>query len=169
MSQPNGRASLFRSAAPQQQEPSPLQRAFEDYQHMDAELRAVTEKNQQLLVQNMNLVSEVSMLREAYERADGDRIRLQAISSTLLGRLLAINDAIGGAVRASIKDGIEASHAAKADDELERDAQEVQEVLQRVQPLRETEPPARPQATPAPPQAVGASIPAVDWRRLPQG
>ncbi len=178
MSQPVGHQAFLgalgrRQRAPQfdpqaNQEPSPLQRAFDDYHRMEAELRATAEKNQQLLVQNMNLVSEVSMLREAYERADGDRIRLQAISSTLLGRLLAINHAIGGAVKASIKDGIEAVHAAKAEDELERDAQDVQEVLQRVQPLRAPERPAVPQTRPAPPQAVGRPMPGIEWG-LPRG
>jgi hypothetical protein len=164
----SSRTEFLRAIEPRQADRNPLQSAFDDYQRMEAELRAVTEKNQQLLVQNMNLVSEVSMLREAYERADGDRIRLQAISSTLLGRLLAINDAIGGAVRASIKDGIEASHTAKAEDELEQAGADVQEVLQRVQPLRAPEPPARPLASPAPPQAIGRAIPAVDWSQVPR-
>lgn len=164
----SSRTEFLRAIEPRQADRNPLQSAFDDYQRMETELRTTSERNKQLLVENMNLVSEVSMLREAYERADGDRIRLQAISSTLLGRLLAINDVIGGAVRASIKDGIEASHAAKAEDELERDAQEVQEVLQRVQPLQAPEPPARPQVTPAPPQAIGRAIPAVDWSQVPR-
>lgn len=167
MSTHNG--SFLRAAASPALDRNPLQSAFDDYQRMEVELRAVTEKNQQLLVQNMNLVSEVSMLREAYERADGDRIRLQAISSTLLGRLLAINDAIGGAVKASIKDGIEAAHAAKADDDLERDGADAQEIIQRVQPIRAPENLPRPQPHPAPPQAVGRALPEVEWSRLPRG
>jgi hypothetical protein len=177
MSQPVGHQAFLgalgrRQRAPQfdpqaNQEPSPLQRAFDDYHRMEAELRATAEKNQQLLVQNMNLVSEVSMLREAYERADGDRIRLQAISSTLLGRLLAINDAIGGAVRASIKDGIDAVHTAKAEDELEQAGADAQDILQRVQPVRAPEPPAERRTHPEPLQVRGATIPSVDWSRQP--
>ncbi len=166
MSQPVGHQAFLgalgrRQRAPQfdpqaNQEPSPLQRAFDDYHRMEAELRATAEKNQQLLVQNMNLVSEVSMLREAYERADSDRIRLQAISSTLLGRLLAINDAIAGAVKESIKHGIE---AVKPDPALEQAAEDVQEVLQRVRPIH---------PTPVAGRALGPSTPPqVDWGAVP--
>jgi hypothetical protein len=107
------------------------------------------------------------MLREAFERADGDRIRLQAISSTLLGRLLAINDTIGGAVRASIKDGIEATNAAKTEDELAKEkdldkaASEVQAILQRVDQPN----------LPVPRESgVGSpAIPGIDWSKLPRG
>ena len=95
-------------------EPSPLEKAFEDYQHMEAELAEVREKNQQLMISNASLLSEVHMLREELERADIDRVRLQSVSSTLLGRLLSINDTIAGAVKDSIRHGIEATEAAQS-------------------------------------------------------
>lgn len=114
---------------------NPLEVAYQNYHLMEKELAANRNKVQELLVTNMNLLSEVSMLREALDRADSDRIRLQAISSTLLGRLLAINDCIGGAVKASIKDGIEAAQEAKSDPDLEQASQEAAEIIQRVQPM----------------------------------
>jgi hypothetical protein len=93
----------------QAMEPSPLQRAFDNYTQMEEQLRITIERNRTLQIENANLLSEAGMLRDLLDRADADRIRLQAISSTLLGRLLAINDCIAGAVKASIKDGIEAA------------------------------------------------------------
>lgn len=142
-------------------EPNPLQRALNDYHMMEAELTKAQVELQAAMIQSRGLVAEVEMLREALERSDGDRIRLQAISSTLLGRLLAINDCIAGAVKASIRDGIEAAHEAKPDPELERAASEVQSILQRVVPMEPASPPASVSAVLGPPQ--------VDWVRLPQG
>jgi hypothetical protein len=144
---------------------NPIQRALNDYHMMEAELSRTRAENQTLRAESQGHLAEVNMLREALERADSDRIRLQAISSTLLGRLLAINDCIGGAVKASIKDGIEATHAAKAEDELEQENEleragaEVRGILQRVPPApAPIVTPAR-QAPPEPPQ--------VDWSRPP--
>lgn len=121
--------------------PNPLQRALDDYHAMEAELTRAQVELQSVMVQNRGLVSEVEMLREALERSDSDRIRLQAISSTLLGRLLAINDCIAGAVKASIRDGIEAVHEAKPDPELEKAAEEVAEILHKIEPLASAMPP----------------------------
>lgn len=138
-------------------EPNPLQRALNDYHMMEAELTRARVELQSVMIQSRGLVSEVEMLREALERADSDRIRLQAISSTLLGRLLAINDCIAGAVKASIKDGVEAAQEAKPDPELERAAAEVQSILQRVTPIAPTPLASEPEAAPEPPQ--------IDWSR----
>jgi len=151
---------------PEAEQSSPIHRAFwEDYHRMAENLRASEQKSSDLLVQSMNLMSEVHMLRDALERADADRVRLQAISSTLLGRLLAINDTIAGAVKASIKDGIEAVHAAKAEDDLEQAGAEAQEIIQRVEPVPPT--PAAPLTIASVRAAVGP-LAAVDWG-LPQG
>lgn len=138
---------------------NPLEVAYQNYHLMEKELTANRAKVQELLVTNMNLLSEVSMLREALDRADGDRIRLQAISSTLLGRLLAINDCIGGAVKASIRDGIEAAQQEKADPDLERAADEARGILQRVEPAA---PAPVPPASPASLRASGG-LARVDW------
>lgn len=140
---------------------NPLQKALNDYQRMETELDRVRESNRDLSAANMALVAEVSMLREELERADSDRIRLQAVSSTLLGRLLAINDCIAGAVRASIKDGIEAVAQAKPDPDLEGAAQEVQTILQRAAPT--------PVITAAPGSPGAPRPPEVDWSPIPQG
>lgn len=140
-------------------ERNPLEVAYQNYHLMEKELAANRNKVQELLVTNMNLLSEVSMLREALDRADSDRIRLQAISSTLLGRLLAINDCIGGAVKASIRDGIEATQQAQADPDLERAADEARGILQRVEPAAPA--PVSPAANPSPRGSV--RLAPVDW------
>ena len=140
-------------------EPNPLERAFDTYTEMEERLRDTEAKNQELLVQNMNFLAEVQMLREALDRSDADRIRLQAVSSTLLGRLLSINDVIGGAVRASIKDGIQAVAEAKQDPALDQAASEAAAIIQRVEPMAPAQPPKRMQG------AVG--LPVVDLG-LPQ-
>jgi hypothetical protein len=162
MNQPGGRQAFLRTIERDQRqlaEPNPLQKALDDYHAMERDRDQTQQHAAELIAANSALHAEVNMLREALERADADRIRLQAISSTLLGRLLAINDCIGGAVKASIKDGIEAVHAAKADDELERDAQEAQAIIQRVPPHEAAETPVARIPPPAPPQAAGGLPP----------
>lgn len=149
-----------------QPELSPLEKAFSDYQRMEQELTAVKAKNEDLLVTNMNLLSEVQMLREALERADADRIRLQAGYSTLLGRLFSINEIIGGAVSASIRDGVD---AVKPDPELEKAAGEAAAIIQRLPARDGAEMAPRPMTSPRAPQAVGGGLPPIDWQRLPQG
>lgn len=163
--------------------PNPLQKALDDYHFMGRELRQAQERARATAAENQGLLAEVNMLREAYERADGDRIRLQAIASTLLGRLLAINDVIGGAVKASIREGIEASHAAKAEDELAKYRGEPATVDEAIEQRMETaraeaaEPAQRAApiipavvAPPGPPAPVGSPvIPEVDWSKPPQG
>lgn len=140
---------------PPQLGPNPLQQALDDYHRMAGRVRSLEDSHRSIAAENHALLSEVNMLREAYERADSDRIRLQAISSTLLGRLLAINDAIAGAVKESIKHGIEAVAEAKPDPALEQAAEDVQEVLQRVRPIH---------PTPVAGRALGPSTPPqVDW------
>ena len=141
-------------------EPNPLQRAFDDYKRMEGELAATKVKQQELLTQNMSMLAEVNMLREAYERADCDRIRLQQIASTLLGRLLAINDTIAGAVKASIRDGIEA--ASQAEMPIAEPAEPVQSVLS-------GEPVEIPTAPKPSLRPVGATLPPAPEWGLPQG
>lgn len=142
-----------------QTEPNMLARALE----------LAERKNHDMGIQTGSLLAEVGMLREALQRSDTDRIRLQAVSSTLLGRLLAINAVIADAVAAARRNGIEAVEAAP-DEELEKAASEVAEVLRRVEPVASTPEPAAPNPSPAPPKAaVGGPMPPVDWTRLPQG
>ena len=155
-------------------ERNPLQRALDDYHLMERELARANEQAGDMAANNQALVVEVNMLREELQRTDEDRLRLQAVAATLLGRLLAINDCIAGAVRASVTAGVEATAekpaaAAKPEEDLEQAAAEVQGILQRVTPQPPPEPPAVRTAPPVAPQTAGAGIPAVDWSRLPQG
>lgn len=155
MNQHSIRPSLAQLAA----EPGPLQRAIDDYHRMEVELNDLKMRNVELVTTNNSLLAEANMLRDAYDRADSDRIRLQQIASTLLGRLLAINDTIAGAVKASIQNGIEAATS-------ERPIAEAAEPVQRVQAV-DASPPAPVAITSpqAPNAAIGAAIPAVDWSR----
>lgn len=147
-------------------EPSPLEKAFSDYNRMAAEVESVRAHNQHLISENAKLASEVSMLREMLKISDTDRIRLQGVSSTLMGQLMSINAVIGDAVRLSIKHGVEAVQQAEGEDqELEEAGKAVQDVIQRVQPVAATEPPARLQAPVRAPQAVVGGLPVVDFRR----
>lgn len=100
-------------------EHNPLQVALDNYHMMEAQRDSATDRASQLNVANGSLVAEVHMLREQLAVADADRIRLQAVASTLLGRLLGINDCIAGAVKAAVKDGIDAT-APKDDPEPAR-------------------------------------------------
>jgi hypothetical protein len=166
MNQPHARLLHAVERDQRQLEVNPLQKALDDYHMMERERDQARHQAMELLTSNNALLAEANMLREALERADADRIRLQAISSTLLGRLLAINDCIGGAVKASIKDGIDAVHAAKADNELERDAEEAQAIFQRVTPHQPAETTEEQTAPHEPPQAAGGAIlPPVQYRR----
>lgn len=140
-----------------QPELSPLEKAFSDYQRMEHELGSVKAKNEDLLVTNMNLLSEVQMLREAFGQADADRMRLQAVSSTLSGQLLAINAVIADAMRLAIKHGVEAT---QPDPGLERAAGEAAEIIQRLEPVAA---PAVAHAT-RPASAASALAP-VEFRR----
>lgn len=150
-------------------EPNPLQKALDDYHLMENELGRERERARAAAAQSHALLAEVGMLREAYERADGDRVRLQAIASTLLGRLYAINDTIAGAVRASIKDGIKAAEPRETPTTVD------EAIEQRMDEARRApaEPVERPVVALVPdtrPHGLGSpALPGVDWSRLPQG
>jgi len=90
-------------------EPNPLQQAFDNYQILERELQITKAQNAELRAAHAGLIAENGVLREHMQSAENDRVRLQAVASTLLGRLLSINDVIGGAVKASIREGIDAS------------------------------------------------------------
>lgn len=155
-------AHMRRNAIPQIEE-NPIQKAMDNYADMERDLADCMEKNRDLVVDNGALVAEVNMLREALERADSDRIRLQAVSSTLTGQLLAINAVIGEAMRTAIKNGIEAEDAAGKSTDLDQAGNEAKGILQRVKPQDGGEEPVAPQTSPAPPQAAIAAIGVVDW------
>lgn len=156
--------------APPMMEDNPIQKALDNYHEMEHQRNLAAAEAADLRATNSALLAEINMLREAYERADTDRIRLQTISSTLLGRLLAINDTIAGAVKASIRDGIEAVKDAKAEDELDRAGDEAQDILRRVPATEAPDTPPSRTASVAPLQPHGGAIPPnIDWRHLPQG
>lgn len=114
---------------------NPLEDALNNYGQMERDLHAAQGNVSQLRVENGSLVAEVNMLREALERSESDRIRLQAVSSTLMGQLMAINAVIGDAVKLSIKHGVEAAEEQKPEEteELNRAGAEVREILTRSQ------------------------------------
>lgn len=96
------------TAAPQM-DSNPLQRALDNYLVMELQCEASRREAAELRTANARLVAEVQMLRERLEDVEIDRRKWEVTSSTLLGRLLAINDTIAGAVKAAVKSGLEAT------------------------------------------------------------
>jgi hypothetical protein len=117
-------------------EPNPLQKAYDDYNDMERAHNQAKHECAELRVQNHSLLAEVGMMREAIERADADRIRLQAVASTLMGQLRAINAVIADAVSIAIKHGIEAVAAAQPHEkaEIDRAGDEVRQIFEHVVP-----------------------------------
>jgi len=164
------------------EERNPLQKAYDSYHEMERERDTALQEVTEMITSNNALVSEVNMLREALDRSEVDRIRFQGISSTLLGRLLAINDTIAGAVKASIRDNfkpvvtledeteadLQASVSGDAADNL---SQADREAIQRFAPKPGAKTPTETNVIPAPSPVAGAAIgvPAVDWGRGPAG
>lgn len=151
------------------QEQNPLQKAFDDYHRMEMDLADTKASNTELKAANMALIREVDMLREVLRTADADRLRLNAVSATLLGRLLAINDCIAGAVKASVRDGIEADRTAASQPGAEAPPKPPvisEDMAEAAEPIREPVQPPKPQVpdpmTPEMQRAVG--LPPVDLR-----
>lgn len=144
-------------------ERNPLQKAYDDYHEMERQRDMALDQVDELTRSNVVLMAELKMLRENYQRSENDRVRFQSISATLLGRLLAINDCIGGAVRASIGAGIEPVYVPDPDIHLEQAGKEAQAIIQS---FPATEPPmgqVTPEASPEPPAALGGALPAALW------
>ena len=157
------------------QERNPLQKAYDDYHEMERQRDQAMIQADELVTHNNALMSEVGMLREQLKRSETDRIRFQSISSTLLGRLLAINDTIAGAVKASLS--FDERPPLSLDDETEEHLQAEtasqdhlgglsdadRAVTDRYGLKPEDKSPPEPRSTPVPPLTVGGAMPAVDW------
>lgn len=140
-----------------QMEPNLLQRAYENYSTMEEQLAESRQKIVELSIDNGSLVAEVNMLREELARADADRIRLQAVASTLNGELTAIKDVIDGSVRRALEAGVHAKPEL-ASAEPEKPAQQAAiEALTQLAEDRKT--------LPAPSPGNGSAFPpSVDWK-----
>jgi hypothetical protein len=179
MSQPNGRGEFLRTIERETRlatlERNPLQKAYDDYYEMERQRDQAVRQAEELVTDNNALLSEVGMLREQFKRSEADRIRFQSISSTLLGRLLAINDTIAGAVKASLS--FDERPELPLDDETERQSRAEEADLKDPDFLSDADRavtdryglkpadkvPPEPRATPVPPLTVGGAMPAVDW------
>jgi hypothetical protein len=153
-----------RQAAALQMEPNPLQRALDNYQELERQWHEARREAADLHANNAALLSEVGMLRDLLMAADADRVRWQATAATLLGRLYAINDVVGGAVKAAIRDGLEAKTPEDRTDDLEKAGDEIAAILQRIEPAEAPKAAPEPEAPPAPPQrAAEPFLPMVDF------
>lgn len=140
-------------------ERSPLQQAFDDYHRQAREMELLRASNTELRATNAALVAEAGMLREYLKTADSDRIRLQSIASTLLGRLLSINDTIAGAVKASIREGIDAAqNHAEGRGDLEQPAEATEEPAHTIQQSSAPKPAAEDVTPPVPSQRPARTI-----------
>lgn len=179
MSQPNGRGEFLRTIERESRlatmERNPLQKAYDDYYEMERQRDQAMSQTAELVTNNNMLMSEVGMLREHLKRSEEDRIRFQSIASTLLGRLLAINDTIAGAVKASLS--FDERPPLSLDDETEEHLQAETASQDHLGGLSDADRaaidryglkpvdkmPPEPKATPVPPLTVGGAMPAVDW------
>lgn len=125
---------------------NPIQAALDDYNQIADENTLLKSERDELITHNRSLISEVNMLREAYEAADADRIRLTQVSSTLHGELKGIQAIINSAVATAVKEGVQAAerHQAKIEatveeQHLQHAGDEAQEILQRVEPIAPVE------------------------------
>lgn len=143
-------------------DPKELQTKLDDYYaNIEHRLQQAEADNVSLSIEKGSLVAEVGMLREQLARADTDRVRLQAVASTLSGELMAIRDVIDGSVRRALEAGIIAQKTPPA--EPERLTQKA--AMVELEKLAE-----EPRALQAPPQETrGAIAPPVDWSQIPQG
>lgn len=125
---------------------NPIQDALDNYNQIADELVMVKSERDELITHNRSLISEVGMLREAYEHADAERIRLMQVSSTLHGELKGIQAIINSAVATAVQAGVQAAqqHQAKIEataeeEHLQHAGEEAQAILQRVEPIAPVE------------------------------
>lgn len=154
-------AQLQKTTAPQM-DSNPLQRALDNYLVMEMQCEAAKREATDVRVQNAKLVAEVEMLRERLVEVEADRRKWHVSCTTMMGRLLAINDTIAGAVRQAAKDGLEAMIQEKEPGEVEGAAAAAAQCVGTVE-FTKTAPEA--QATPAPSQRVLATVPQNEFRR----
>lgn len=114
-----------------------LQEAFENYRQLKIEHARVVQENLDLRVENGALVAEVNMIREAHERAETDRVRLQAIASTFVGGIRGLNAVAADLYSLAIKHGLEAVDAIKPEEKTEMDqaGTEIRDIIERVAPV----------------------------------
>lgn len=142
---------------------NPLQTALDNYHEMERDRDEAVNRADSLTATNSALLAEVTMLREELTRADADRLRLSAISSTLLGRLMAIHDTIAGAVKAAGQAGVEATTKVESTEEPVWTPRRPPEVVSEPPAPEPPETPVERKVAPAPPQAVLLPMPTVDW------
>jgi molecular chaperone GrpE (heat shock protein) len=137
-------------------ESNPLQRALDNYLVMELQCEASKREAADIRTQNARLVAEVTMLRDRLKEVEIDRRKWETTCSTLLGRLLAINDTIAGAVKQAVKDGLNPTAPQK---DLEVAVGEVEEVLHSVGANGGPVAAPETQAPVAPPQRILAAVP----------
>lgn len=121
-------------------EPSELERALNNYRQMESDVARLQAEKTELLVSNRSLQAEVNMLREALERSDTDRIRLQSVASTFMGGIRALNATTLDLVNLAIKNGVEAATAAKPEEKAQLDEAgvEARDIIERIEPATST-------------------------------
>jgi hypothetical protein len=145
-----------------QMESNPLQRALDNYLVMELQCEAAKREAADLRTENAKLLAEIGMLRERLAEVEAERRKWHMTASTLLGRLLAINDAIAGAVKQSVQSGLDATTPTDEPGEADAVAAAASQcagVEVGTQTAQEA------QASPAPPLRVLAAVPQNEFRR----
>lgn len=142
-----------------QMESNPLQRALDNYLVMEMQCEVAKREAAEVRAENAKLVAEIGMLRERLEDTEADRRKWEAACSTLLGRLLAINDTIGGAVKQAARDGLVARDEPGEADAVTAAGTQCAGTGEDIKAAPETEPP------PSPPQRILAAVPGNQFLR----
>jgi hypothetical protein len=145
-----------------QMESNPLQRALDNYLVMELQCEAAKREAADLRAESGKLVAEISMLRERLTEVEAERRKWHMTASTLLGRLLGINDAIAGAVKQSVQSGLDATAPIYEPGEVDAVAAAASQCAG-VDGGTETAPEAK--ASYEPPHRVLAAVPQNEFRR----
>lgn len=120
-------------------EPSDLERAFRNYEAMQADNDRLREANNDLLVSNRALQAEVNMLREQLAICERERKRAQAVASTFAGGARAVIAVVNDLNELAIKHGIEAMETSEEKKELDEAGAEARAIIERTEPAAPVE------------------------------
>lgn len=120
-----------------------LHEAFENYRQLKVEHARVQQENLDLRVENGSLIAELGMIREAHDRAETDRVRLQAIASTFVGGIRSLNAVAADLYGLALKNGLDAADAIRPEEktELDQAGAEAHDIIERVEPIAPVVPP----------------------------
>jgi chromosome segregation ATPase len=116
------------------QHPDPRSTAaqfMEEHDYLQRQVVLIEDENKSLKQDVHNLTAEVQMLRDEIERADSERLRLQAFSVGIATRLTVIKETIDGAMREAALHRIEPKQDETVD-AAQKEVAEAKEIVSRL-------------------------------------